>query len=101
MKKLLLRLESPAENIVLVLFFLIANRDSWLCIFEENRMLFSCQYGTPRGELLLYFVMLGMVLWLIYRRHRESEFWTLWRRNWPLVIFLVLNFVSLIWTIAP
>jgi O-antigen ligase len=98
LKKYSAQLEFAIEALLLLIVFAIANRATWLCIYEIPGQLFSCEYGKRTDELLLYGISLGMVLWLVYQRKEQKRYWSFWKRNWILMLFLTLSFCSVLWS---
>lgn len=92
---------SLIDAFVLVLVFVISNRATWLCIFEVNKILFSCEYGHPTDDLLLYTLAAGFLFWLVLRRDQGAAWGALWKKNWILGLFLAVSFASIAWSIGP
>lgn len=95
------RIRRASDAALLVATLLIANRWTWLCVFEINKPLFWCQYGTPVSELAVYLGLAGIVLLLLWRAPLGTTWLGLWKGNMVLVLFLALCAASVFWSIAP
>ena len=88
------------EVIVVLMTLAIANRATWLCIWEVHKPLFSCEYGTPAFEILAYLVILTLVLAVVRTSPLRKKWAEAWRQNGVLVAFLLLCLASVTWSVA-
>lgn len=88
------------EWLILLMALILSNRLTWLCMFEINKPLFSCQYGNPSDEFLAYLIILALVLFALTRNGFRSAFSSAWRQNWLLIVFLLFCLSSVFWTIS-
>jgi exopolysaccharide production protein ExoQ len=88
------------EFIIVLATLLIANRFTWLCIYDVNQV-FSCEYGTAADELLVYLALAAAALWLLHGTDLGQAWVKAWRRNWALVVFLALGLASVSWSVSP
>ena len=87
------------EKIILGLVLLLANLRAlvFIFLFPDTSVLL----GTAWIEILLWALAGGGVLYLLRREGQLDEFLAMWRRNWPLVLFVLLAFISLFWSMGP
>lgn len=87
--------------IIVLMTLAIANRATWLCIWEVHKPLFSCEYGTPAFEILAYLVILTLVLADMRTSPLRKRWGEAWRRNGILVAFLLFCLASVTWSVSP
>jgi exopolysaccharide production protein ExoQ len=52
-------------------------------------------------EIVLWLVLAVAILFSLTRRGQMADYWSLWRRNWLPALFIVLAFLSVLWSLAP
>jgi exopolysaccharide production protein ExoQ len=89
------------EGLIVVGTLLVANRFTWLCVFEIHRPVYWCEYGSFADELVIYVVLLVAVLALLRRSPLRRAWEAAWRRT-PLVIaFVAWCIASIAWSVSP
>ena len=90
---------SRLEQFILYSAFLLANMRAlvFVFLFPDTSKLLSPAWI----EILLWMVAAAGVCYLLVRDGQVVQYLVMWRRNWPLVLFLLLAFISLLWSVAP
>ena len=90
----------PGFDTVLLFFaFLLANLRATIFVYLHPDT--SVFLGPAWIEILLWLFVVIAVLYDLTRRGQMKEYLSLWRRNCPLVFFLLLALISLLWSIGP
>lgn len=83
------------DGILAAALLYISNRRILICFLNH-----SCGYVNAFADYILWgLVVLGAVLLLI-QSGKLPEYWTAWKRNWPLGIFVFYAIASISWSIA-
>jgi len=91
---------SPSRIDGFILFFalLLANWRALIFIYLYPDT--SALLGPAWIEIALFFLTWLAVLYALVRDHQLKGYLALWRRNWPLALFVFLAFVSAFWSMG-
>ncbi len=89
------------EGLIVGATLLIANRFTWLCVFEIHRPVYWCEYGTFADELVVYVVLVVAALALLRRSPLRGAWQAAWRRNPLLIAFVGWCLASVAWSVSP
>jgi O-antigen ligase len=87
------------EKIILGLVLLLANLRALVFIFLFPDP--STVLGPAWIEIFLWLLAGAGVLYLLQRDGQMGECLAIWRRSWPVAVFVLLAFLSLFWSIGP
>jgi exopolysaccharide production protein ExoQ len=90
---------SSLEKIVLCLVLVLANFRALVFVFLFPDL--SNPFGVAWIEILLWMLAVASVLYLLLHNRQLSTFLALWRRNWLLLLFIGLAFLSIFWSVSP
>jgi exopolysaccharide production protein ExoQ len=87
------------ETIVLFIAFLLANLRATIFVFLHPNT--SIILGPAWIEIVLWLFLVIAILYNLIRSGQMDEYLSRWRRNWLLGLFILLAFVSGLWSIGP
>lgn len=100
LEKIKLHKYTILDIVVIEISLLIMNRRSWLCIYEINKPLFFCEYGTWIDETIFLTCLVGIGILTLIQSKQFKQFLNLWKVNWLLVLFLLFGILSFAWSIS-
>lgn len=92
---------SPLNRDILILFFafLLANLRATMFVFLYPDT--SVLLGPAWIEIALWLFLCAIVIYDLLRTGKLDDYVWMWRRNWIPALFVLLAFISLLWSIAP
>jgi exopolysaccharide production protein ExoQ len=54
----------------------------------------------PWVEVSVWIILLGLAFWVLRRESRLGEYLRLWRKNWFLLIFILVGLLSIFWSVS-
>jgi exopolysaccharide production protein ExoQ len=87
------------DGIILFFAFLLANLRA--SIFIHLHPDTSVLLGTAWIEIALWFFLVLVMIYSLMRNNQITDYLLAWRRNWFIVLFLLLAFVSVFWSVNP
>jgi exopolysaccharide production protein ExoQ len=87
------------DIIILFIAFLLANLRATIFVFLHPDT--SVLLGPAWIEILLWLFLVIAILYRLTRNGQLGDNLSMWRRNWLLALFILLAFVSLLWSIGP
>lgn len=88
------------DIVVITISLLIMNRRTWLCVYEINKPLFFCEYGTWLDEIIFLICLVAIGILTLIQFKQFKQFVNLWKVNWLLVLFLLFGVLSFTWSIS-
>lgn len=93
-----LQFRSKLDGFILLLAFILANLRALIFIFLYPDV--SVLFGPAWIEIALWLLVILLVVFQLKQRNQTAHYLSMWRRNWPLIIFLLLAFASVFWSVG-
>ena len=90
---------STLEKIILGLILVLANLRALIFIFLFPDT--SKPLGPAWIEIVLWGLTCAGVLFYLVRNQQMGDFKAMWRQNWLPALFILLAFLSILWSVAP
>jgi exopolysaccharide production protein ExoQ len=97
-----MNIESSKRNIdgiILFFAFILANLRASIFIHLDPDT--SVLLGPAWIEIALWFFLVLVMIYRLMRNNQITDYLLVWRRNWLIVLFLLLAFVSVFWSVDP
>jgi exopolysaccharide production protein ExoQ len=91
--------DSKIDGILLLLAFILANLRATMFIYLYPDT--SVLLGPAWIEIFLWLLIALLAVYNLTQNNQLQEFLWKWRRNWLLVLFISLTFLSAFWSIGP
>jgi hypothetical protein len=92
-----LQLQSKLDGLILLLAFILANLRATMFIYLYPDT--SVWLGPAWIEIALWFLIALAVVYQLRQGNRITLYLSMWRRNWPLITFILLALVSAFWSV--
>jgi O-antigen ligase len=92
-------MQTVPESILLGAALVLANWRALMFIYlypDTSRL-----WGAAWIEILLWVIVTAGFAYLVFQNNLLSDYLSLWRENWLLILFLLLAFISILWSIGP
>jgi len=93
--------EKSVDFILITFAILLTNRSLWLCLTDVNDPLSFCSYQNVSVELLLYFFLSIVAMWMLVKKGLIKIIIEKWKVNKITLFFIGFAIISLSWTIYP
>ena len=91
--------QSRLDSIVLFIALILANLRATIFVFLHPDV--SVLLGPAWIEIAIWLLLGLAVVYSLARGGTTSEYLSMWRRNWLPALFILLAFLSTLWSIAP
>jgi len=93
------RIQTISENIILGITLVLANLRALMFIYLYPDT--SMFWGPACIEIMLWIIVFAGIWYLIFRNRLTDNYFSSWRKNWLLALFISLAFISIFWSIGP
>ncbi len=90
---------SNLDGSILLLAFVLANLRASIFVFLYPDT--SVLLGPAWVEIALWVLVALVAVSQLFRRDQVADYLSMWRRNWLLVVFILLAFASAFWSLDP
>lgn len=92
-----LQLRSKIDGFILLVTFILANLRATVFIYLYPDT--SIWLGPAWIEIALWLLVVAAMAYQLKRRNEIAYYFSMWRRNWPLIAFVLLALISIFWSV--
>ena len=101
MKQIVSRFALPQiyDWLFFVALFFLTNRRAIVCWYVVS-FDYYCEYGNALWDYILWGMVVLVACLLAIRKGKLFVYWSAWKANWPLALFILYSIASLGWSIV-